>query len=398
MKSDVMRKRGLFVLHEGIPNTIFRSQILEHVNDMERKGFNIDILSFNTESKIWDISESNLKDIQRTYPNLSIVLKKGVNIYIPFSRFLNFILFVYFIWINKKKYSFIHARANYSAFLSLFTKLIFHIPVVWDCRGDSVDELKDALYRKGGLINWIGMLILLPWEHIQIFFLCRMANAAVFVSKSLLELYKNKLKFKIYNIIPCPVSEKKFFFDATIRDRIRHEFCFSQENTVFLYSGSMVSYQSQVLQKDIYEKILEKSNTVILYITSDKKIAKEVFSDFPENRFVIFSSEFDEMNNYYNAADFAILLRDPKQLNKVASPTKFGEYCLAGLPVIMNNTVDQAVENAHEIENYISYKSMKYSRINNDERTEIAMKARNIYSREILNEYYCKMYENITKI
>ncbi len=34
-----------------------------------------------------------------------------------------------------------------------------------------------------------------------------------------------------------------------------------------------------------------------------------------DNRFMIFSVPFDKMNEYYNASDFAILLRDHKRLN-----------------------------------------------------------------------------------
>ena len=39
-------------------------------------------------------------------------------------------------------------------------------------------------------------------------------------------------------------------------------------------------------------------------------------------------SDFYEINKYYNVADFAILIRSDRSLNHVASPTKFGEYCL----------------------------------------------------------------------
>ena len=48
MKTNLKRK-GLFILHEGINTTMFNSQVLEHVSKMNDQDFDFEILSFNTE-------------------------------------------------------------------------------------------------------------------------------------------------------------------------------------------------------------------------------------------------------------------------------------------------------------------------------------------------------------
>ena len=62
---------------------------------------------------------------------------------------------------------------------------------------------------------------------------------------------------------------------------------------------------------------------------------------------------YHEVNSYLNAADAGFLLREQNPLNEVASPTKFAEYCLTGLPVIMQNTVKDAFEMARSLGNLI---------------------------------------------
>jgi hypothetical protein len=51
------------------------------------------------------------------------------------------------------------------------------------------------------------------------------------------------------------------------------------------------------------------------------------------------SAAIGEVNGYLNAADAAVMLRARSSINTGAFPTKFAEYCLAGLPVVMDDNV-----------------------------------------------------------
>ena len=70
--------KGLFILHEGIPSTIFDSQVIGHVTEMKKKGIDFEILSFNTENKIWNTSKKNKKRINKSFPSLKIHLIKSI--------------------------------------------------------------------------------------------------------------------------------------------------------------------------------------------------------------------------------------------------------------------------------------------------------------------------------
>lgn len=387
-------KKALFVLHEGIGSTIFNSQVLVHANGMKDLGVDFDLLSYDTLSKTWLFSNDNLKKIKEKDNEINIFLKKGMNIYYPFSTLYNLIILIGFFIRNKEDYSFIHARADYTAFLCILAKPFHKLPVYWDCRGASVSELKDSLSRKSLLVRWIGNLYLVPFDQFAAYINCKKCDGAIFVSKSLLGIFKNRLKTENYKIIPCPVSEKKFFFDAELRKKMRSKLNILDTDAVYLYSGSMIAYQSLQEQYLQYEKLLRQPNNMVIIATSDPEVASAFFGKLKSDRLIIISVSFDEMNAYYNLADFAFLMRENKQLNYVASPTKFGEYCLTGLPVIMNDTVEQAFEIANLLGNYISYKKLNAEPFPDAKRANIAVKSQQYYSREVLNLNYMKLYKS----
>lgn len=385
-------KKALFVLHEGIGSTIFNSQVLEHVKGMRELGIEFDILAYDTLKKTWQLSNNNLKKIKKNNPNVSIILKKGKNIYYPFSLIYNFLILLIFLINNKNKYSFIHARADYTTFLCIISKPFHQLPVFWDCRGDSVSELRDSLSRKNSLVKILGVIFLVSFDRFANFVNCKLCNGAIFVSQALFNLFKSKLITKNYQIIPCPVSEKLFYFDLDLRTKMRNQLNIQENNVVYLYSGSMVAYQSLSEQYKLYNLLLKKCNNIIIVATSEPQIARDFFKDLSSERLIITSLGFNEMNSYYNLADFAFLIRDEKQLNFVASPTKFGEYCLTGLPVIMNDTVNQAVIFAKNLGNYVSSSCIIDICFSNNLRYEISSLSKDIYSREVLNSKYIFLY------
>jgi hypothetical protein len=59
------------------------------------------------------------------------------------------------------------------------------------------------------------------------------------------------------------------------------------------------------------------------------------------------------MNRYLNAADAAFMLRAATATNRAAFPTKFAEYCLAGLAVVMTSAVPDAYATAQQLGNLL---------------------------------------------
>lgn len=385
----------LFITHEGIDTSIFNSQVLTHALSMKKLSVNVDILSFNTNKKTRLLSAINHQKILESNVDINIILKFGFNMYAPFSSLLNGFLLILFFLKNKNKYSIIHCRSDYTTFIGVITKFIHKSNIIWDCRGDSLDELSDSLGRKNNLIKFLGKFFLKPVNQLQILISAKFSDAAIFVSEALYNIHSEILKTKLFKIIPCPVSEELFFFRSDIRNMFRLVNNISDNDIVFLYSGSLAAYQSLDLQEEFYARILNDSRNIILFATVDEKLAKEYFKDKFNERFIIKNIPFTEMNNYYNMSDFAILLRSNKQLNRVSSPTKFGEYCLTGLPVIMNDTIEQSLEFSKKLGNHIGWTELDFEKFNDNYRNEISINAKKYFARNESNKLYNEIYYSL---
>jgi hypothetical protein len=178
---------------------------------------------------------------------------------------------------------------------------------------------------------------------------------------------------------------------------MRNKYDVKSNQSVFIYSGSMVAYQSFDLHKNLYNKILTDKDNLLFILTSDLEKAKIFFSQFESKNIIIESVDFLRINEYYNLADFALLIRNNNNLNKVASPTKFGEYCLAGLPVIMNKNVQQCFENSLEIGNHVNLNKSSYNKVDIKQRMLISKKSRSYYSRNSFTKLYQDLYKNLIR-
>ncbi len=79
----------------------------------------------------------------------------------------------------------------------------------------------------------------------------------------------------------------------------------------------------------------------LLILTHSVKDVNKAIIQYPalKSKLISFSVPNDEVYKYLNAADFGILFRENTVMNNVASPTKFAEYMLCGLPVIISEGV-----------------------------------------------------------
>jgi hypothetical protein len=59
----------------------------------------------------------------------------------------------------------------------------------------------------------------------------------------------------------------------------------------------------------------------------------------PDDRVRVLRAPHSEVVGWLNASDAGILLRERHPVNAVASPTKFAEYLLTGLPVVINDGI-----------------------------------------------------------
>ena len=71
------RIEALFITHEGIGNSIFRSQVMEHCESMSGYVYDFDILTYNTFKKTWRTSLSNYKNYESSFKTKMILKNRG---------------------------------------------------------------------------------------------------------------------------------------------------------------------------------------------------------------------------------------------------------------------------------------------------------------------------------
>ncbi len=391
-----MRNKALFVTHEGFGSSIFRSQVIEHCESLVEHGFDFDILTFNIFGKSRKSSDSNLQKYLK-WGSRRVILKNAANLYLPFSTLTNLFL----LWRELKKlfhtqqYDFIHARSDYTACLCVLLKPLHRLPVIWDCRGDSVDELKFSLIRFSRIPRTILYVMLIPRQYLIRCIVSAHSSSCISVSVALRELVLSlNCHLRTY-IIPCPVQGERFFFSEERRLISREKLGLSDDECLFIYSGSMTGYQSLESFLWYYKKIVDLPNSKLLIATTDKVKAESLFRNIDHEKITITTVDYSAMNDLYCAADFALMTRDPRPLNYVASPTKFGEYCLTGLAVIHNNSIQQVSKYCSVLQNGRDLESWPPVLQSLASRTDVAINSIKLYDRSILNLIAIECYESI---
>jgi hypothetical protein len=179
-----------------------------------------------------------------------------------------------------------------------------------------------------------------------------LSTRAIFVSDSLRSVSLGKSCRLPSEIIPCVASPRLFQFSSELRTSFRRTLNIGAASRVFIYSGSISFFQCFDESVTLFRNVLESdSETVFLIVTPNIEPVRHALDGIPERNLRLQSATIADVNGYLNAADFGILLRRRDPINSVASPVKFAEYCLAGLPVIMTDAVEQSVQIGRELGN-----------------------------------------------
>jgi hypothetical protein len=130
-----------------------------------------------------------------------------------------------------------------------------------------------------------------------------------------------------------------FYFDPVLRESKRAQLNISENEAVFIYTGGFSSYQQIPEMLSIFETYWKKNSfSRFIFLSPDPIRAKKIFDDaqFP---WIVETATLPDVNAWLNAADYGFLLRKKDPLNTAASPTKFAEYALTGLKIIMTDAV-----------------------------------------------------------
>jgi hypothetical protein len=341
--------RGAVVLFEGLPPTVIDSQVFAHVRLVrEVLGIDLAVVAVACTRALFESSQLRLPRAREAAGG-DVRLIRGIRPALPGSLAVNRVL------LGRElgalgPLAFLHARADYAAAVTGPWAQRRGVPMLWDCRGDSRAELRERLgKRMPAMLRY--RLSLLDHEFRVAGKTCA---GALFVTSHLREAMAAYLKGQPGWIIPCLAPEAEFFFDPVLRTQIRNKLSIAPDEMVYVYSGSLAAYQCFDETVAIFRTALnagEKARLIVLTPEVDR--ARMICEDLPPSSLICTSVPHAEVNGYLNAADFGMLLRDSTPVNVVAFPTKFAEYAMTGLRVLLKEAPPACIEVAQDLGNYL---------------------------------------------
>jgi glycosyltransferase involved in cell wall biosynthesis len=154
------------------------------------------------------------------------------------------------------------------------------------------------------------------------------------------------------SVIPCVADERRFFPDAQSRARDRAALGLASE-PLLVYAGSIDQWHQFESTLDTFQGVARRdARARFLIATREAEKATVLVSTRPElkDRAIVRHGDADEVARWLNAADVGLLLREVHPLNRVACPTKFGEYVLSGLSVVVSEEVGDLGSLVHDLD------------------------------------------------
>lgn len=327
--------------------SIFQTQVLDWLHLYSQNGINFEILQVfqartflkpaDVFKKLSKIRQSTGLPVKYTIMlPFSLVFTSFINAFLLYMRLVPTLLLGHEILIFSR--SFIGRE------IRLIKKISFgKVRFIFDARAASAEEKKyiaalEKDYSKAteSMINKIFYLESVAVDSATKVF-CVSNNLGLYYEK----MYKTpKDKIILY---PCLSDGSKFYFDPGLRKKIREELKISDAEKIFIYAGGInAKWHLSAEMFEFFSEIIEISpNAKFLFLTNEQDAFEAVKNKYPRiiNNIIYFNVHNSDVVKYLNAADYGLLFRENTIMNNVASPTKFAEYMLCGLPVLISEGV-----------------------------------------------------------
>jgi glycosyltransferase involved in cell wall biosynthesis len=234
-------------------------------------------------------------------------------------------------------YDFIHAQSFLAGVISLMISSRGNSKkIIYDIHGVMKEEL---MMKDQGLKLKIKSFLVNLFEKKIV----QQSSSVVVVTermKGYLKKNYNSNEEKIV-VIPCLYNKETFFYSSNIRKAVRKELEI-EGRLVVIYSGSFNRWSKPEFILKEYNNIKKNTDTdtVLVVLTRQVDIINNVLkANLKDDEYKIYTVSNAQVNNYLNAGDIGLLIREDHPVNQYASPTKFSEYLGTGLPVIVSKNI-----------------------------------------------------------
>lgn len=234
-----------------------------------------------------------------------------------------------------------------------------------------------------------------------------------YMKEYFLRFYKsNKICSDKFITIHGAADEESFYYSEEIRKKYRRKMHINKDQKVFIYSGGLSSYWQLPEKIFGFFKFINDTeiNVRFVILTPDVNLAKICSKKYNIQNVIILHTEYEELNGFYNAADCGLLFREDVLMNNVASPTKYSEYILTGIPVIISQSIKDFKKITEEnnfgyvIDNLefdpLNLKGLlnflsKMDFNNKENRRQISQKGRSILSKQVYLDSIIDVYKEV---
>jgi hypothetical protein len=325
----------LYLMTEGLSSTVIDSQVLDTLVAAEHGGVPFDLLAL-VPPRTWQRERSEYatrkeKALKRFSGSISVrPLPKLQSVWTRRSVALGIALRT-----AGQGPLLIHARNVLAGAIALGVKRVRpETKVIVDVRGDVAAE-----YRMRGR-QGDTQAASRAEAQAELMTLCATEADRVFaVSQKLAELLVDQhgCEEERLRVFPCLADQTRFRWDPARREEMRVREGFEGKKVVVFpgstgrwhYLDATLAFVAEWMQRDPSVFFLALSPAV-------DEMTQMCGGLLPAGRYRVLSAQHDEVPSWLNAADMGILLRQDDPVNRVASPTKFAEYALCGLPVAMS--------------------------------------------------------------
>jgi hypothetical protein len=365
------KPKVLFLLFEGLAATVVESQVLANVRMLQnRRVADFEVWAFACLGPLLRSSRSRQANAEKL-AQAPVHVFRGMRPLSLLAYLANVLLLAWHLFPVRHRFTHIHARTDYSAAVAGPLAKLFGLKLVWDCRGDSAAEVEERFQgRKGPMraLVWLRIRELAFYSWMA----GRSCSSALFVTDELLRLHRRLIGDKPAEVIPCAAHEDLFFYDPALRATMRQRLGYGDQNTVYVYSGSLTAYQCFAETVALFDSVYSHAtDSRFLVLTPAVEEAKRALAHLPQCAWQAHTCSLSEVNGYLNAADVGFLMRQHSRTNLVAFPTKFAEYGLTGLGVVTTDALPAVFRIATSIGNLASVADGK-AVLPHQDRTEIA--------------------------
>lgn len=322
-----------YINFDGKDCTVFESQVFTLLSKLKDKNCNVKLINFE---KNYNYKSD---DISRKFDTLVINKVKKGSFFEPF--YISFYVSKLTKILNNEKDNniILHCRGHFSAYIALKAKQkVFekNIKVITDFRGMAVDEYTQVYIEK----NWLYKIFFKPLinkiKYIEKYTATK-SDYIYCVTNQLKRYIMNNYKIDNNKIDVIPTCVE-INYNTTNVNKIKE----LKDKFVVVYSGGAQIWQCPDKIMETFLNIKKQKQNAFLLILSKNIKEFEVFAKkygLERNDYKIISCKFNEVSGYLKQANLGLLLRENTRINNVASPTKFAEYMINSLPVILSPNI-----------------------------------------------------------